>query len=30
MGSPHNSGDDIAGTVHAVGDDVVGFHPGDR
>ena len=25
-----NPGDDIAGTVHSVGDNVVGFHPGDR
>lgn len=29
MGS-QNSGDDIAGTIHSVGSDVVGFHPGDR
>lgn len=25
-----NSGDDIAGVVHAVGPDVVDFRPGDR
>lgn len=25
-----NTGDDIAGTVHSVGADVTGFHPGDR
>jgi NADPH2:quinone reductase len=30
MGEPHNSGDDIAGTIHKVGDNVVGFHVGDR
>jgi NADPH2:quinone reductase len=28
--TPHNSGDDIAGLVHAVGEDVVDFHIGDR
>ncbi len=27
---PHNSGDDIAGIVHAVGKDVYEFKPGDR
>ncbi|KAJ5047586.1 uncharacterized protein L3040_003408 [Drepanopeziza brunnea f. sp. 'multigermtubi'] len=27
---PHNSGDDIAGIVEAVGDDVIEFHKGDR
>ncbi|KAI9034775.1 zinc-binding alcohol dehydrogenase family protein [Aspergillus affinis] len=29
-GTEINSGDDIAGTVEAVGEDVVGFHKGDR
>ncbi|KAL5358830.1 chaperonin 10-like protein [Aspergillus floccosus] len=29
-GADVNSGDDIAGTVEAVGEDVVGFHKGDR
>ncbi|KAI0505581.1 GroES-like protein [Xylaria bambusicola] len=29
-GWPHNSGDDIAGIVHAVGKDVYEFKPGDR
>ena len=27
---PHNSGDDIAGTIHAVGDSITEFHAGDR
>jgi len=30
MKSDHNSGDDIAGTVHSVGKNVVDFRPGDR
>ena len=30
MSGPHNSGDDIAGTIHSVGSNVVGFHKGDR
>lgn len=29
-GEPHNSGDDIAGIVEAVGENVVEFHKGDR
>lgn len=29
-GSETNSGDDIAGTIEAVGENVVGFHKGDR
>jgi NADPH2:quinone reductase len=28
--TPHNSGDDVAGLVHAMGEDVVDFHVGDR
>ena len=30
IGSTMNTGDDIAGVVHAVGSDVVEFKPGDR
>jgi NADPH2:quinone reductase len=30
LGKAHNSGDDLAGTVEAVGSDVRGFHQGDR
>ncbi|KAF4343585.1 NADPH2:quinone reductase [Fusarium beomiforme] len=30
LGKEMNSGDDIAGTVEAVGENVVGFHKGDR
>ncbi|KAM0346304.1 hypothetical protein ACHAPU_005735 [Fusarium lateritium] len=30
MGKEANSGDDVAGTVEAVGENVVGFHKGDR
>lgn len=26
----HNSGDDVAGTIHAIGEGVLGFHVGDR
>lgn len=28
--TPHNSGDDIAGTIESLGDNVVGYHKGDR
>lgn len=30
MGEPHNSGDDIAGIVESVGDNVIEFRKGDR
>lgn len=30
MNMVHNSGDDMAGIVHTVGDNVTAFHPGDR
>lgn len=30
LGNTHNSGDDVAGTIHAVGENVTEFHVGDR